>query len=215
MKAELSGASMLFVIAGSAMAAFTGETPFLSGGTWVATQPSSERVGFVVAIPIGTSANQINSNETFANTGGTNVTLSSPISFPAFPPGTAITGIGWDVHLTADAPSWQSHMGIRFSATSAGPGFDLFPGGGSNVSGGPTQFVSPGILRLANYNIPDLILPTGNLSLYFYELVDDLSGVRDGYWGSTIYLEYIPAPAAVGLLGLAGLRCVARKRRPI
>ncbi len=207
MKAELSGASILFVIAGSAMAAFTGESPFLTGSIGGATPPTSERAGYVV-VPIPIAG--VNSNETFANTGGTNVNLPVPSLANAI-----ITGIGWDVHLTAYAPSWHSHMGIRFSATPAGIGFDLFPGF-SNTSGGPTPFNSSGlILRLANYNIPDLVLGPTGLHLYFYETVDDWPGAADGQWSSTIFIEYIPAPAAVGLLGLAGLRCVARKRRPI
>jgi len=120
-----------------------------------------------------------------------------------------VTGIGWDVVLTAFDPSWLSEMRVNFQGA-----VNLNPGAGVTVPG-EQAFSSGGIIKLLDVGIPDIILPTGMLTLSFYETFEDGSVDPDGEWKDgylTIQVaEKVPAPGAIALIGMAGL--ISRRRR--
>lgn len=151
----------------------------------------------------------IQSSGTFAAPGFvTTIDLASALGFAA---GTqlTVTGIGWDVAITAFAPSWLSEMAVSFDGI-----VSLRPGAGFDVSGS-SLFSSGGIIKLADVSLPDIVLPSGMLTLSFYETFEDGSVNPDGIWdGGSITIqvaEKVPAPGAVALLGIAGF--AARRRR--
>ena len=52
----------------------------------------------------------------------------------------------------------------------------------------------------------------GLLRIEFWEDFVDFKGA-DGFYGSTLTIHYIPAPASLALLGLGGLVGIRRRRR--
>lgn len=134
-------------------------------------------------------------------------------------PFATVNGLGWDVNLTAIAPSWRSELAVLVTDSTGLGGFNLAPGV-DNSPGGPTNYNSAGgIVKLANYAIPDVVaLADGLIRLEFFESYDDGAGIQDGVWNSgSLFFQgtglIIPAPSAVGLLGLAGVGLLGRKRR--
>lgn len=141
-------------------------------------------------------------------------------------PGQSVNGIGWDVTLFADVNvgpfggSWLSEIAVMVSNSSgqADPNrFILRPGAGVNTSG-MQAFSSNGIVKLANVPLPDVVPLADNLiRLEFFETFDDDAAAADGAWVSgTLTLQtkrIIPTPGAAGLLGLAGIALVSRRRR--
>lgn len=208
MKHHWCSACVLFVVAGSVFGERSKETTFLSGTPGVSGASGPERAGFVIPIPIsGVPSVDVEQSVLNSNLG--------PFALGTGP--ISVNGIGWDVHLEAFAPSWRSDITVRLAAVPAStftPGVDdavyLRPGTDGSP-GGPTHYTSGGILKFANYAIPDLVLPTGNLYLHFFEQFNDLPG-DDGFWNSTLFVQYVPSPTAAGLLCLAGVRALGRKR---
>jgi len=130
--------------------------------------------------------------------------------------GTALNGMGWDVSLTAFGLSWRSEIRVLVTDSTGLGGFNLAPGSADTSPGGPTAYSSNGgILKLANYNIPDVVaLGDGLIRLEFFESYDDVPGAFDGVWNSgLLFLQVVPTPASAGLLGLAGVGLLGRKRR--
>lgn len=137
-------------------------------------------------------------------------------------PGSRILGIGWEVELFADDPSWLSEMGLYVSDSTGTSldSFELTPGAGDNFPG-TSVYSSGGVLVLTDFGLNPLLLPDGLVYLEFFELFDDYEDDWDGIWlaGSVITLRFdaVPEPssglaiaAGAGLLGLTGL---ARRRR--
>lgn len=119
-----------------------------------------------------------------------------------------ITGIGWDITLTAQNGGWFSDAEWSFAAQGAAPSLFLTPGAGVGESG--TQFfTSEGIIKLADVGIPNIQLDNGVLSLSLNTFGWDVFAKEESF----IYVQYnvIPAPGALALVGLAGL--VSRRRR--
>lgn len=128
-----------------------------------------------------------------------------------------VTGIGYNVDLTAFDPSFLSEITVSFSssdATSAGviltPGFDR-PESGSG------SFSSNGIIDLAasglNFNVGD----DGKLRVEFYEGVNDAGVSPDGMFNSgTFSVQYAAAPECstwVFVSGGLGALLIQQRRR--
>lgn len=126
-----------------------------------------------------------------------------------------VTGIGWDVVLTADSPSWLSEMRVDLTDSDISAGLSLSPGAGVNTPG--TQaFSSGGVLNLADFDLEFDVGSDGLLRLEFWEFFVDYPGDYDGIWESgTLTITAIPEPATYGLmaLGLLGVAAAARRRR--
>jgi len=120
-----------------------------------------------------------------------------------------ITGIGWNVILTAPAPAWYSDARWGFGDSSGLISIFLTPGAGANQPG-PAQLFSSPILKLLDLGLPNIVLADGIFQLSRNDPFNDGIIVKDG---SSITIQYniIPAPGALALVGLAGL--VSRRRR--
>lgn len=138
--------------------------------------------------------------------------LNEVRSFDLFP-NARIVGIGWDVTLFADSPSYLSEMSVDLS-DGAGAGFSLSPGFGADNPG--MQAFSSGIVDLIGLGTDFSVGAAGKLWLEFFEQFDDYAADWDGEWISgTLTIEYVPEPATFGLaaLGLLGAGIAGRRRR--
>ena len=131
--------------------------------------------------------------------------------------GVSVTGVGWDVTITAPAPSWLSEIAVNFGNSSglAAGSVDI---GFSNVNapGGPVNDSTAGaILKLADFNIPDVVLlPDGLLRIELWDAFDDNPGLADGIFNQGILtFQWIPTPGTLAFAGLAGLAGLRRRRR--
>ncbi len=67
-------------------------------------------------------------------------------------------GMGWDVTITATAPSWLSEVAVLITNVN-GEGYVLRPGAG-NTTSGTGSFSSGGVLKLTTgFGVPDIPLP--------------------------------------------------------
>lgn len=125
-----------------------------------------------------------------------------------------ITSVGWNVVLTADAPSWVSEMMVDITSTNFS-GVTLNPGEGADVSG--TQaFSSDGMVDLVNLGLSFQVGEDGMLRLEFWERFDDFPNEFDGLWESgtlSFGVSPIPEPATYGLMALGMLAVVVAARR--
>lgn len=197
-------AATILVIAGSAFAQKTTEHSVLNAMPSTTGTPGGERSGQIIPFDVsgiqsgdlpGAPINQV----FFLNVG----------------PGVAVNGLGWDVVLTAFGASWRSEIRVLVTDSTGLGGFNLAPGTDTSP-GGPTAYSSNGqILKLANYSIPDVVaLGDGLIRLEFFESYDDVAGGFEGLWNSgSLFFQVVPTPASAGLLGLAGVGLLGRKRR--
>jgi hypothetical protein len=152
-----------------------------------------------------------------------NVVLIIDIAAAAgFPSGTPVTmtGVGWDVNQQAVGLSWLSEMRLYFDDNVAPDlsGLFLAPSGTtSNNGNAPQNNSSGGILDLSDNAIPNISLPNGMLRLELFESYEDYEDAVDGLWLNpstiSVVIAEVPAPGALGLLGVAGVAVLGRKRR--
>lgn len=139
-------------------------------------------------------------------------------------PGARVIGLGWDVTLFADAPSWLSEMVVRFGSTSVPFELELRPGIGDNFPG-VRSYSSGGIVDLVGLGFDFTVDANGILRLEFYDSFDDFANDWDGIWRSgNLAIQWsvagdeppvIPEPATWAMMiagfGLVGF--AARRRR--
>lgn len=120
--------------------------------------------------------------------------------------GAVVTGISWDVGIETVPPSWLCEPQVEFT-TNGGSGSysllfsatDCFDGTGFYAGGAAVNIAVGG---------------DGILDMEFWENFVDFSDAADAYYlqGSSITIEYVPAPSALALLGLGGLAATRRRR---
>lgn len=137
--------------------------------------------------------------------------LDNELHTLALPANAHIIGIGWDLSLIATSPSWLSEAAVMFG--SAGLDFvNLRPGAGDNISGS-SAYTSGGIIDLIGLGLDFSVDGTGTLEMEFHETFDDYTDGVDGTWDhGTLTIQYVPAPGAAALLGVAGLIGTRRRR---
>jgi hypothetical protein len=136
-------------------------------------------------------------------------------------PNASIIGIGWDVRLFADSPSWLSEMVVTFGSSS-NYFVNLTPGFGDNFPG-IRFYSSGGIVDLVGLGLDFDVNADGILRLEFWESFNDYFGDWDGIWQSgTLSIQWsvpggpvIPEPGTWAMMiagfGLVGF--MARRRR--
>jgi hypothetical protein len=145
----------------------------------------------------------------------------------ALAPNATLVGIGWDVRLFADSPSWLSEMVVSFGSTSAEYIVFLTPGVGDNFPG-TRSYSSGGIVDLIGLGLDFSVDADGLLRLEFFEDFVDFPGDWDGIWEQgNLSLRYvipgggggvIPEPATWAMMiagfGLVGV-AVRRRRKAV
>ncbi len=130
--------------------------------------------------------------------------------------GAEVTGIAWDVFLSAGpangGASWASEavMGIEGQ-------INLSVGAGTDAPTTNMNFNSGGVVDITDAGLPNITVGAdGILDIEFFESFDDEADAIDNVFeaGSTITLvgtNFVPTPGSLAVLGLGGL--VAGRRR--
>jgi PEP-CTERM motif len=131
-------------------------------------------------------------------------------------PNTRVVGIGWNVTLFADSPSWLSELAVGFGSSSVNV-VNLRPGIDDEESG-TKAYSSGGVLDLVGLSLDFSVGADGKLKLQFFETFDDYADDFDGRWEAgalTIRTMPIPEPATYGMmaLGLFAVGAIARRRK--
>jgi hypothetical protein len=136
-------------------------------------------------------------------------------------PNAHVIGLGWDVELFADSPSFLSEMVVAYGTTSTSALVFLTPGIGDDFPG-TQSYSSGGIDNIVDFGLDFFVDADGILRLEFFEDFDDFADDWDGIWESgALSIRWstgvIPEPgtwammiAGFGVVGLA-----ARRRRAI
>jgi hypothetical protein len=130
----------------------------------------------------------------------------------------AVTGISWNVNVTAFNPSWLSEITVAFGTSTVGAArLELSPGQGDDVFG-TMSYSSGGVIDLIGLGLNFNVNADGLLVVEFLERNDDVDLSPDGLWNSgalTIQVAAIPEPATYGLmaLGLLAVGAAARRRQ--
>ena len=140
-------------------------------------------------------------------------------------PNATVTGLGYEVDLTAFDPSYLSEIAVYFLDSPIGlqltPAVgEAFPGSGSYSSGG--------IINLGDIDptFPFSVGADGILDLEFFELFDDGSVSPDGLWNGTLTIQYeadaipgIPEPTTwammIGGFGVVGGALRSRRKTTV
>jgi hypothetical protein len=130
--------------------------------------------------------------------------------------GSRITGIAYNVTLTAYEPSWLSEMALSFGPSDISAGVTFTPGYQNDEPGTGTYAES---VSLEDIGFDFAVGADGLLRLEYFERFDDINGT-DGVWNSgTITFTYtptetgaVPEPAAWAMM-LAGFGLIGAGMR--
>ena len=127
-----------------------------------------------------------------------------------------ITGIGYDLNLTANDPSWLSEITFSFEETSQVEGVFLNPAF-EDENPGTGAYSSGGIVDLVALDLDFALLADNSLRLELFEGWDDASVSIDGVVNQgllTIQYEAqpVPEPATLAALGV-GAAALLRRRK--
>lgn len=203
-----------FVLALSSAALAAGGSgmsqPLNARGTMPLAPAVADRAGTQVDV---TLLRSVNSFGAFGDAGNFVESVNLPVTLG---PGETIviTGIGWDVTLTAFEPSFIEEMAVDIRDPGSDGGVGLAPGVGYDDWG--TESFANEVVKLADAQIQNIALTGTAVEFEFYELFDDLANENDGFWilGSVLTIQYqvVPTPGSAALLGLAGLVGLRRRR---
>lgn len=105
-----------------------------------------------------------------------------------------ITGISYDINVTAYRPSWLDELGLAFTNSESTDGIFFNPGRGLSFAG--TSSFS-GSADLTALGLAFNVGADGILRLEFFEDFDDFGVNPDGRWNfGTIVFDYTPEAAA-------------------
>ena len=136
-----------------------------------------------------------------------------------------VYGVGYDVTITANNPSWLSHVSFEFTDSLLSQNPAGFPGFGGDDFSGTASYSSDGIEDISMLPIPgttdtvdlSFIAPGGILTLTLLEWTDDLSVAPDGFWGTpstiTVRYSYVPEPASFWLINIGSLVWIGQRCR--
>lgn len=128
-----------------------------------------------------------------------------------------VTGIGFDVTLTAFDPSYLSEITVSFTPSDPDlAGVFLTPGVGDNTPG-TSSYNSGGIIDLVGLGLDFNVSGDGTLRVEFFEGFQDDVNPNGLFNSGTLSVQYdtaVPEPSSWALLGLGGLGvCVVLRRR--
>ena len=127
-----------------------------------------------------------------------------------------VTGIGYDVNLTAFDPSFLSEITISFTPSDPTAGVLLSPGFQDAISG-TASYSSGGIGDLVSQGLDFNVSGDGTLRLEFYEEFQDNVNPNGRFNSGTLSVQYdaVPEPSTWALLGLGavGTGVAALRRR--
>ena len=131
-----------------------------------------------------------------------------------------ITGVSYDVNLTAFAPSWLSEINVALGNSAETVGVEIAPG--SDDAPGTASYA--GSFDLVALGLDYLVGADGLLRLEFFDsFFDNASAAGDGIWNfgsitvNVADVAAVPEPASYALMGLAllalGANTMLRRNR--